>query len=127
MGDRAVAIPRELLDAPVSDLDIAKIASYLTNWEALSPWLGLTGSQEEEIRNTYRDYAEQKRRVLRKWKQIKGDTATHRACIATASAISNMELADNVRALLRTQRQTFWHDMDDNEKHMSVHMNEIQE
>ena len=100
MSDQAAAVPRELLDAPVRDLDIAKIASYLTNWEALSPYLGLTGPQEEEIRNTYRDYAQQKRQVLRKWKRVKGKAANYRAFIAAASDISDTDLADNVRSLL---------------------------
>ena len=97
-------ISPELLDTPVSYTDIARIANdFLENWEELSPHLELTPQQEAEIRNTFKDYGAQKREALRKWKKIKGDAATYRAFITAATATSNMELVDRVKAMLRTK------------------------
>ena len=99
-------ISTELLGTPVSDKDIATIAEYLVKWEELSPHLELTRPQEAVIRNTYNDYGHQKREALRKWREIKGNVATFRALITAAMAISNMELVDNVKAMLRTREKS---------------------
>ena len=99
-------ISSELLDTPVSHTNLAKIAECLENWEELSPHLELRPQQEAEIRNTYKDYGAQKREALRKWKKIKGTAATYRAFITAATAISNMELVDNVKAMLQKPKGT---------------------
>ena len=79
---------------------------YLTRWEELSPFLELTPQHESEIRHTFRDYGDQKREALRKWKMIKGRAATYRAFIAAATAITNMELVDNVKAMLQIRERS---------------------
>ena len=100
-------ISAELLKTPVSDQDLSKIAAkYLRKWEKLSPELKLTPQQETEIKETLRDYDEQKREALRKWKEINGNAATYSAFITAATAISNMELVDNVKAMLRTREES---------------------
>ena len=97
-------ISAELLDTPVSDQDLSKIAAkYLRKWEKLSPELNLTPQQETEVKETFRDYDDQKRETLRKWREINGDTATYRAFITAATAISNMELVDNVKGMLQAR------------------------
>ena len=79
---------------------------FLTQWEELSPFLGLTPTQEGIIRRTFRDYSDQKREALRQWKQIKGPLATYRALIDAATAASNIELVDNVKAMLQTREES---------------------
>ena len=104
MGENDIS--PELLDIPVSYADIAIVAAdFLVNWEELSPHLELTRQQEAEIRNTFKDYGTQKREVLSKWKKIKGNAATYRVFIAAATATSNIELVDNVKAMLRTKEK----------------------
>lgn len=99
-------VSANLLDAPVSDLDIATIAAnYLTKWEDLSPFLDLTPQHETNIKNTYGDYSVQKRQILLKWREIKGNAASYRALITAATTASNMELVDNVKAMLRARLQ----------------------
>ena len=94
-------ISADLIDTPVSDHDLSKIAvEYLRKWEKLSPELKLTPQQETEIKETFRDYGDQKREALRKWKEVKGNAATYSAFITAATAISNMELVDNVKEML---------------------------
>ena len=95
------------LDTPVTDQDIATVArDYLVRWEELAPHLGLTVQQEQSIRQTFREYEDQKREVLRTWKRNKGNGATYHILITAAETISNMQLADNVRALLKEHTST---------------------
>ena len=107
MSDRGADIPSALLDSPVSDTHLAEIArEYLRSWEELAPTLELSPVQEDEIRNTYGRYGNQKHEALRLWRRIKGSAATYRALIAAAVAISNEQLADNIRrCLLRASGQ----------------------
>ena len=74
---------------------------YLTKWEELTPSLGLTQQNEVNIRETYRDYADQKREALYIWKRNKGNDATYGTLIAAAEGISNMQLADGIRDLMK--------------------------
>ena len=97
-------ISGDVLDTPITDQDIATIArDYLVRWEELAPHLGLTAPQEHSIRQTFREYEDQKREALRTWKRNKGNGATYCAFITAAETISNRQLADNVRALLQLQ------------------------
>ena len=96
-------IPSELLDAPVSDTHVTTIADeYLTNWEELSPYLGLTKQHDTDIRKDFKEHSYQKRQALLKWKKIKGKAATYRAFITAATAVSNEDLVDKVKAMLGT-------------------------
>ena len=95
------------LDTPVTGQDIATISrDYLVSWEELAPHLGLTVQQEQSIRQTFREYEDQKREVLRTWKRNKGNGATYHILITAAETISNMQLADDVRALLKEHTST---------------------
>ena len=102
-----LSIPSYLLDSPVTDQDIATIArNYLVKWEELAPHLELTVQQEHNIRLTFRGYEAQKRDILHTWKRNKGNRATYRTFITAAETIPNMELADNVRSLLKKKVST---------------------
>ena len=74
-------------------------------WEGISPLLELTVQQEHSIRQTFQDYEDQKHEALRTWKRNKGNEATYSSFITAAETISNMQLADNVRALLQKRLQ----------------------
>ena len=74
-------------------------------WEELSPHLKLTVQQEHSIRQTFKDYEDQKREALHTWKRNKGNGATYDSFITAAETISNVQLADNVRALLKERLQ----------------------
>ena len=93
-------ISAELLDTVVSNEHIGKIASFLRNWNELSPHLELTPEKENEIRETFRDYGVQKKEILLEWKKIKGAAATYKAFIAAARSTSNVKLVEDVENLL---------------------------
>ena len=86
----------------VSDKDVAMIArDHLTDWESLSPHLGLSRPQKEEICKSYpRDYGNQKHACLEVWKKMKGKEATYGAFITAAEEAKNQRLADGVRTML---------------------------
>ena len=106
--------PSEQFDRVITDVHIADIArEFLSNWENISPYLGLSHPQKEEIHKTYSLYGEQKRECLNKWKKEKGKKATYRAFIDAAEQAKNKQLADNVREMLQTAPSTkgrliFW-------------------
>ena len=94
-------LPRELLDSPVSDLHLAKIARDLKNWEEVAPILELPEAQEEEVRRTFVSYGDQKREALRAWKREKGRDATYRRLITALCCVQNVKLAEQIRDLLK--------------------------
>ena len=65
-------ISAELLDTRVSDQDVATITKYLTKWEDLSPFLGLT------------QYSDQKRQDIRKCREKVTQPLTYRALVTAA-------------------------------------------
>ncbi len=70
-------VPAAKLDKECSDDDLNVTSRSLTRWTAVSPWLGLTEANEEEIR-VERALGRQRIDVLRKWKAKHRDRATYR-------------------------------------------------
>lgn len=97
-------IAPDLLDSEVADKDIAVIAQdYLEKWEKLCPFLELTNA-EEAIKQTDRDYDEQKKAFLQRWKRQRGRGATYRALIEAARETRNEKLANDIEDMLRLSR-----------------------
>ena len=106
MSECVSEISAQLLDAPVSNPDLATFAAKLLDWGELSPHLQLTPQQEYTIRqNHVGNYEAQKLGALRRWKANEGDAATYGALITAATAVSNMELVDSVKSLLRMRQK----------------------
>ena len=103
MSSEATYSPSAPLDSPVSDIHISKIAKdFIPNWEELAPCLRLLPAREYEIKKDGR-YGDQKREGLRMWKEQNGIKATYRALIVVAKEVSNVELAENIEALVAPQ------------------------
>ena len=96
-------IPQSRLDSPVEDIDIAKLAREMTEWQELAPFLGLTPAEEREIVERYRDRLQlQKREALRKWKEKHGRKATYRSLITVLCEQDRADLADTLKTFLLT-------------------------
>ena len=97
-------VPREKLDSPITDIHIADLASMLTTWEELAPYLGLTKADEQNIKRDYQGrHGLQKRQALQKWKSKLGsgpNGATYRQLIIALCRISENEMAEKVKELL---------------------------
>ena len=90
-------------NAPISDIDITRIAWELKNWKKIAPFLGLTQSQEAEIeRSGMNDYGKEKLAMLRKWQEIQGKGATYAALISAVTEAGNMDLAHYVQNVQET-------------------------
>ena len=62
---------------PCSEEHLAKIALFITDWRAVSPFLGLTEAEEIAILGSNpHSVPAQKIAILRKWKQKRGAKAT---------------------------------------------------
>ena len=86
----------------ISDEDMSTIArKYLTDWESLRSYLGLSRVQKEDIRKSYPgDYPKQKHECLELWKETKGNEATYGAFIRAAEKAEDQQLADRVKAVI---------------------------
>ena len=70
-------VPRSLLDSPVSDIHLCSIASHITEWRELAPYLDLSEVEENDIVDSYPDCPKlQRQEALRKWKEGNGNKAT---------------------------------------------------
>lgn len=68
-----------LLDRRCSDVDILEVSRLMTDWKKLAPYFNVCQPQVKEIEDDCKtDYAEQKRELLYKWRQMNGDEATIR-------------------------------------------------
>ena len=63
--------------SPCSDKDLAKIAKYISDWRAISPFLGLTEAEESDIIESMQSVPTRKIAMLRKWKQKHGASSTY--------------------------------------------------
>ena len=48
-------VSRSLLDSPVNDIHLSDIASHITEWQELAPYLDLSEVEEKDIVDTYHD------------------------------------------------------------------------
>ena len=84
-----------LLDSRVNDLHVAEIAHDLVDWESLAPYLGITESEEMEIKAEFVGrYNLQKRQALRTWRMKNGEKATYRNLISICCSQGLLLLAE---------------------------------
>ena len=60
-----------------SENHLAIIAQSITSWKQLSPFLGLTQQDEDDIQQDNTRNAERKMAMLRRWREKYGDEATY--------------------------------------------------
>ena len=94
-------IRRSVLDSPVSDIHLAHIASHMTEWQEMAPFLDLSSVDENDIVERYpRRPNLQRREALIKWKEINGSKATYRKLMMVFCLQRKLNLADILRTLL---------------------------
>ena len=91
-------VPPKKLDQPCSDEHISKLALYITDWQSLAPFLGLTEAEESEIVEDGNKARMKKIKMLRKWRNKKGEKATYRNL---AEVLLDIEETDLVEKLCR--------------------------
>ena len=77
LEDALRGIPAWKLDQVCTDDHLLELSQSLTHWQVVSPFLGLTEAEDEEIRDV-RDLRRQRIDLLRKWKSKQKHRATYR-------------------------------------------------
>ena len=65
------------LRSKCSESHLATIAQSITTWKQLSPFLGLTQQEEDDIQSDNMRNAERKIAMMRRWTEKYGDEATY--------------------------------------------------
>ena len=87
--------------SPCSDIDLAKIATYISDWRAISPLLGLTEADDYEIIESTQSVPTRRTVMLRKWKQKHGASATYKELSRVFETdCERADLADKIKQLL---------------------------
>ena len=73
------AVPVERLEQVCPDNHLLELSLVFTDWQTVSPFLGLSETEEEEIEG--RAVKRQRIDILRKWKKKCGSGATYR-CVS---------------------------------------------
>ena len=85
---------------PCNEENLAKIATWITDWRAISPFLGLTEAEEIAILESTHSVPARKMAMLRKWKQKKGAKATYKRLCQAFSDCSFCDLEEKIIHLL---------------------------
>ena len=89
-------IPEEKLRQPCHDYHLNELALFITEWQSMAPFLGLTDSEEEEIAEDSRPLKRKKVAMLRKWKEKFGHEATY---LKLANVFWKLKLIDLIEKL----------------------------
>ena len=94
-------VPRSLLDSPISDIHLSDIASHITEWRELAPYLDLSEVEEKDIVDSYPNRPKlQRREALRKWKETNGKRATYRRLICVLCSQNRAKTAQTLKEFL---------------------------
>ena len=89
---------------PFSERHLAHISNSITDWKAVSPFLGLTEAEENAILGSNpHSVPSQRIAMLRKWKQNLGAKATYRRLCRAFVDCKRADLVDNVKQVLTAE------------------------
>ena len=87
------------LTKPGRDDHLAKIANWISEWQAISPFLGLTDAEEKEILESTHSVQVRRMSMLRKWKQKLGLEATYKRLCRVFKDCERVDLVDKIKQL----------------------------
>ena len=85
---------------PCSEEHLAQIATWVTDWRAVSPFLGQTEADESTILESTHSVPARKMAMLRKWKQKRGAKATYKRLCQAFRKCGLRDLEEKVIKLL---------------------------
>lgn len=98
--DICADISQPLLDSSVEDIHIADIVSHFSEWESFAPYLGISETEESDIKEQYPGRPKlQRRQALRLWKQRSGSDATYRNLITVFCNQGRRDVAETLKDL----------------------------
>ena len=100
-------VQRSLLDSSISDMHLSNIASHITEWRELAPFLDISEVEEKDIVDSYPNHPKlQRREALRKWKESNGKKATYRKLICVLCSQGRASTAQFLKELLVWQTES---------------------
>ncbi len=90
LDEALIGVRAEKLDQKCSRDNLNEISKSLTHWPDVSPFLGLTEADEEEVRDG-RALRRQRVDVLSRWQENQKEGATYR-CVVERAAIAHIGL-----------------------------------
>ena len=106
-------VPPEKLNQRCRDEHLCEIALSITEWQSISPFLGLTEADEVIIQHDYPDSIARKIGMLRKWKKRFGRKATYRKLGQVFWKLKRADLVEELCELLQTESSESSSDEDD--------------
>ena len=85
------------MERPCEDLDLTKISRFVSSWEAIAPFFGITPEEEVEIRRNYQQYELQKLWMLRNWRSKNGNHATYQKLFDIFTESDQIAIAHRIR------------------------------
>ena len=114
-------VPAEKLDQPCSDEHISKLALHITDWQSIAPFLGLTEAEESEIVEDCSKARTKKIKMLRKWRNKKGEKATYRNLAEVLLELEETDLVEKLHKLIwQPQSISGLQSVDPNEENRSI-------
>ena len=81
LGEFLKDIPQDRLNQPCKNSHLKKIAPRIKDWQSIASFLGLTDSEEEEIKNKCETLVRKNIAVFRTWKKKRGTKANYHKLI----------------------------------------------
>ena len=100
---------------PCNEEHLARIATWITDWRAVSPFLGITEAEEIAILESTHSVPARKMAMLRKWKHKKGAGATYKRLCKAFSSCSFCDLEEKIVHLLTKHSLTTNNSSDEDE------------
>lgn len=86
------------MERPCEDVDLVKISEFVSSWETIAPYFGITPEEQTEIaRDFAQQYELQKQGMLRKWKSRNGNDATYQKLLDIFAGQGENAIADRIR------------------------------
>ena len=100
------------LTKPCRDDHLTKIARWISEWQAISPFLGLTDAEEKEILESTHSVQVRRMSMLRKWKQKHGVEATYERLCQVFTDCERADFVDKIKQLLTESDRSSDHSSD---------------
>ena len=94
------------MERPCEDLDLTKISKFVSRWETIAPFFGITPGEEVEITRNFAQYELQKLWMLRTWRNKNGNDATYQKLFDIFTESDQIAVAHRIRDEIVGKQQT---------------------
>ena len=96
-----VGVCPDKLDNCISDDHLLKIALFLTSWQTVVPFLGLSEVEVNDVEQGVKDEQVKRLKALQKWKSKFAFKATYKKLMEVSLSLSLADVAEKICHLLK--------------------------